>query len=118
MQRTSTQYERDTARWYEFFLDVCKTLKKRGPFYHIAVHPSNEREFDELRERVREDEVWDFNHRGEPPRIIPVTQMSRDEYQPVDVRDLAPQKMAQVTKSATGLGRFSKLWTPGAGLKR
>ena len=110
-----TQREIQLARWYESFLDVCKLLKSRGSYFHIAVHPSNEKEFDDYRARVIEDEIWNKVLRGEPPRIIPIASMTKDEYRPVDIRQLMPQALNEIVHSDKGYGRFKKLYTPRMG---
>ena len=40
-----------TARSYEFFRDLCQALKQRNQ--HFAVHPTDEKEMDEIRDRVK-----------------------------------------------------------------
>lgn len=103
--------EKETARSYENILDIMKALKRRGPFYHIAVNPTDEREFDEIRARVMEDELWP-KELGEAPRIIPIPSQRKGYWQPVDIRDLAPKRMAEVVNSTSGFGRFSQLYVP------
>ena len=97
--------EVQTARSYEFFRDLCQALKMRNQ--HFAVNPTDEKEMDALRDRVKEDPLW---HLGEPPRILPIKGIPKGKVRIVEANQI--KTMAQAMKSGTGLGRFKEIYLP------
>lgn len=110
-KNTSRNEERDTARAYEFFRDQCAALKRRNQ--HFAVHPTDEKEMDELRERVKEDEAWNL---GEPPRILPISGVPKGEVRVVDAQQVL--SMREAMRTNRGLGRFQRIYVPSYARKR
>lgn len=97
--------EIQTARSYEFFRDLCQALKQRNQ--HFAVNPTDEKEMDAIRDRVKEDPLWIL---GEPPRILPIPGIEKGTVRVVEANQI--QTMAQAMRSHTGLGRFQKIYMP------
>lgn len=110
-RNTTRGEERDTARAYEFFRDQCEALKRRHQ--HFAVHPSDEKEMDELRARVKEDPAWSH---GEPPVILPIAGVPKGEVRVVSSEQVLT--MRQALNSSRGLGRFSTIYVPSYARKR
>ncbi len=100
-----------TARSYEFFRDLCQAMKRRNQ--HFAVHPTDEKEMDEMRDRVHEDPLWTL---GQPPRILPISGVERGTVRIVEADQI--MTMAQAFRSNTGLGRFKKIYMPSYARKR
>ena len=94
-----------TARSYEFFRDLCQALKQRNQ--HFAVHPTDEKEMDEIRDRVKADPLWRF---GEPPRILPISGVRKGTVRVVEADQILT--MSQAFRSSTGLGRFKEIYMP------
>ena len=103
--------EIQTARSYEFFRDLCQALKLRNQ--HFAVHPTDEKEMDEIRARVKEDPLW---HLGEPPRILPINGISKGMVRIVQADQIIT--MQQAMNSGTGLGRFKEIYMPSMARKK
>lgn len=100
------------ARWYETFLDVCKAAKRRS--LGIAVHPSQKSAMMDMMERVAEDPLWRM---GDLPPLLSHPDVPRDEYRFVTQDTLEQISYAAAVGAGTGIGRFSKLWTPERALK-
>lgn len=100
------------ARWYETFLDTCKVAKRRN--YGIVTNPKNKAAIMDMMERVYEDELWQM---GDLPPLMSHPSCPEGEYRLVDTVTLEQVKMQAAVNSNTGLGRFSKLWTPDRSLK-
>ncbi len=97
--------EVQTARSYEFFRDLCQALKLRNQ--HFAVNPTDEKEMDDIRDRVAEDPLW---HLGEPPRILPIKGIQKGTVRVVEADQILT--MQQAMSAGTGLGRFKEIYMP------
>lgn len=109
----SDAQQRFLARWYETFLDVCKAAKRRE--MGIAVNPSNEAPIKDMMERVFEDELWTM---GDLPPLLVHSDVPPGTYQLVEPTTLKLISMAAGMGKETGLGRFSRLYTPDETLRR
>lgn len=108
---TTRKEERNLARSYEFFRDQCQALKRRNQ--HFAVHPSDEKEMDYYRDRVKEDDLWNL---GEPPRIIPFSRIPQGEVYVLEASEVV--SISKALRTNRGLGRFAKLYVPSYAKKR
>lgn len=115
LQHTEKQRDLRLQRWYHFFLDVCKTAKRFD--YGIACHPDQKQEMMDMMEQVAEDEMWQ-SIGGELPPLVVHRDVPPGQYMFVDKKTMKVLSNQAALQARSGLGRFSKLWTPGEGMKR
>ena len=101
------------ARWYETFLDACKTAKRRG--LGLVTHPDNKAPIMDMMERVGEDDLWGM---GDLPPLLVHHSCPPGEYRFVEPETLEVLTAAAATQSSKGIGRFDRLWTPDESLRR
>ena len=103
-------------RWLLFFIDVLKTAKKLG--HGIAVNHEHKAEMMDMMERVAEDEAWPYGKDELPPLVVH-RDVPPGQYMYVNKNTMEVlSTRAAMHGSGTGMGRFSKLWTPSQGIKR
>ncbi len=113
--RTSEQ-ERMLERWFLFFLDACKTAKRLN--YGIAINHQHKSEMMDMMERAAEDENWPYGKDELPPLVVH-RDVPPGQYMFVNKSTMEVlSSRAAMNGSKKGMGRFSKLWTPGEGIRR
>lgn len=110
----SSSQEKRLARWYEFFLDVCRTAARMD--YGIAVHPKHKAALQDMMERAAEDPLWPTG--WVLPPLVVATQVPEGEYRFIDKATMRTISFAAALQSSKGLGRFKKAYTPQEALRR
>ena len=110
---TSLSEERFSARWYETFLDMVKAAHKRG--YGIAINHAHKSPIQDMMERVFEDELYPY---PDLPPLVVHRDVPPGEYRMVDTNTMKVLEMQAAMNSDSGLGRFSRLWTPDESKKK